>query len=342
MKIFIAGENKPHSYETFCAEEFRRAGCEVLHWSNRTLTPLSPLKRLPGELRRLGGEVYNMERSLSFIHAMKAFQPDLLFMPKAENIHSRAVKIALAETKARLAIWYPDNPFWAPQTTMNVIRNLRVCDIYYSWGKFLMETLRSAGCRRVEYLPFAFYPDFFPTDVEISEADRKRLLCDICFVGTWDPDREKDLLPLAEFDLGIWGPLWKEKVAPSSPLYSKIRGGGLYGADMVKAYRCAKLVFNQLRFHNGDSHNFRTMEISGIGAAQLVRWTSEQSDGLFKNGVHLICFRDNQNLIDQVRELRERGFPDTQGMGQRAHEHVLKNHLLKYRIEKILKSTQAL
>jgi len=339
MRIFVAGEANAHSYEMFCAEEFRRAGCEVLHWSNRAKTPLSPLRRLPGELRRLGDEVYNVERSLSFVRAMKQFQPDLLFMPKAENIHSCAVKMALAETKARLAIWYPDNPFWANQTTMNVIRNLRVCDIYYSWGKFLMETLRSAGCRRVEYLPFAFYPDFFPADVEITEEDRKRFSCDICFVGTWDPDREKDLMPLAEFDLGIWGPLWKENVSASSPLYSKIRGGGLYGADMVKAYRCAKLVFNQLRFHNGDSHNVRAMEIPGIGAVQLVRRTSELSNGLFKEGEHLICYDNEKELQALLPGLLAKA-DSLRCMKDAAVKQVQKRHLLKYRIEQVLNDMQ--
>lgn len=335
MKVFIAGSKKPHSYEVFCAEEFKRKGCNVLLWNSRASTLLSPLKRMPGELSRLGNEFYSYERSIAFLKAMRKNKPDLLFLLKANNIHSRAIKIGLEETNAKMVMWYPDNPFWANQTTINVIRNLRVCDIYYSWGKFLIETLKSAGCRRVEYLPFGFYPDFFPTDINISQEDHKLYGCDICFVGTWDAEREKKLEPLAEFDLAIWGPRWKQNVKPSSPLYNNIRSDGLYGTDMVKAYRCARLVFNQLRFHNGDSHNVRAMEIAGIGAVQIVRRTTELSTGLFKEGEHLLCYNTTAELLSMLHKLPAE-HNSLNRMQKDAQEHVKKHHLLKYRISQII------
>lgn len=339
MKIFISGQKQPYAYETFCAEEFRRVGCNVLHWDCKPVTPLSLLKKLPGEFSRLGGEFYNFERSLAFIRAVKSFRPDVLFILKSENIHSRAIKIALKETGARLVIWYPDNPFWANQTNMNVIRNLQRCDRFYTWGRFLIDTLYSAGCRQVDYLPFGYYPDYFKSRIEPTH---KNADCEynISFVGTWDPTRERALIPLSHFGLSIWGPGWLENLPSDSPLRLTLRGNGLYGTDMARVYRSSKLVFNHLRRHNGDAHNMRTMEIAGIGAVQLVRWTTDHSRILFKHGEHLLCFHDQSDLIRTVRGLLANATNQLTEMGKSARKHVLKYHLLSHRINTIITDIQ--
>ena len=288
MKIMVLGPALPWSYETWCATLLREAGGDVLHWDNHRRNLLSPLTRLPGDLRRLGQGIYDSNASMAFYRACKRFKPEVLFVPKADNIHSRAVREAIESTRARLVIWYPDNPFRADQTSMNVIRNLRRCDIFYIWGKFLVDALRSAGCRRVEYLPFGFYPPYYAVHGATSPPDAETWRCDICFVGTWDADRERALLPLAGRSLAIHGPGWRANCSRESPLRPHVRSDGLYGGDMARAYAGAAIVFNHLRDHNGSAHNHRTMEIAGIGGGvQVVRRTPEQAGELFTEGADL-------------------------------------------------------
>src|SRR4029077_6410690 len=98
------------------------------------------------QLSRAERPIYDALMSTRFYYACREYKPDVLFMPKAENIHFYAVKRALEETGARLVIWYPDNPFKADQTSMHLLRDLRRCDIFYIWGKFLIDTIRAAGC----------------------------------------------------------------------------------------------------------------------------------------------------------------------------------------------------
>lgn len=256
-------------------------------------------------------------------------------MPKGDNIHSYSVRRALEETRARLVIWYPDNPFKADQTSMNILRDLKRCEIFYIWGKFLMEPLRAAGCRNVKYLPFGFDP-LLHSPAEPAGPKAEDYSCEVCFVGTWDEEREHALEPLADFDLGIWGPFWEENVPAESPLRRHIRGKGLYGSEMVRAFGGAKIVFNQLRNHNGSAHNIRTMEIAGIGGGPMVvRRTPEQAKDLFVEGEHLLCFESEDELKAQVRWLLDNPQARSE-MSRKAKERVFALHLLSFRIDQIL------
>jgi spore maturation protein CgeB len=334
MKFFIAGPSDPHSSEITCARLLREKGCEVLVWEDKA--PFPPFgKRDWWRLTRAERVAYDAIASVRFYRACRAYKPDVLFMPKAENIHFYSVKRALEETRARLVVWYPDNPFKADQTSMNILRNLKRCDLFYIWGKFLMDALRAAGCRRVEYLPFGFDPVLHPpTDVGVDKM--REYACDICFVGTWDEERERALESLADFNLGIWGPLWADRVRSDSPLTKRIRGNGLYGNEMVQAFKSAKIVFNHLRLHNGSAHNTRTMEITGIGGGpMLVRRTIEQSRELFVEGEHLVCFENAQEMQNAAQDLLSDSNARS-SMARRAQERVFSQHLLSFRIDQML------
>jgi len=334
MKFFIVGSSQPHSSESSYARLLREKGCEVALWDDKSPFPLFG-KRDWWQLSRAERLIYDSIASLRFYNACRAYAPDVLFMPKAENIHFYAVKRSLEETRARLVVWYPDNPFKADQTSMNILRDLKHCDLFYIWGKFLMDALRAAGCGRVEYLPFGFDPVLHPA-IEVSASERLRYNCDVCFVGTWDEERERALEPLADFDLAIWGPYWIDKVPKDSCLRKHIRGKGLYQHELVKAFKSAKVVFNHLRLHNGSAHNNRTMEITGIGGGtMLVRRTVEQSRELFVEGKHLLCFEDVKEMQTAVQRL----LSDTDmnaSMARRAQKMVFSEHLLSFRIDRIL------
>lgn len=335
MRIFVVGSPEPHSGESTCARLLRERGCEVAIWDNKAPSLLFGNRRW-WAFSRPEAAVYDSIASLRFYRACLGYKPEVLFMPKGENIHSYAVRRVLEETKARLVVWYPDNPFKSDQTSMNVLRNLRRCDLFYIWGKFLVDPLRAAGCPRVEYLPFGFDPCLHPVETKLAADDAKRFGCDIAFVGTWDEERERALAPLAEFNLAIWGPYWPERLAPGSPLRRCVRGGGLFGPEMVKAFKAAKIVFNHLRDHNGPAHNVRTMEITGVGGGPMVvRRTVEQATELFTEGEHLFCFEGPEELSSVCEKLL-----GEHGLGSRvarsAMERVAERHLLGFRIDKIL------
>lgn len=285
---------------------------------------------------------YDAIASAAFLRKATSHRPNVILMPKGENIHSRAVKVALERTGARLITWYPDHPFKADMTSMNILRNIPTYDIFYIWGRFMLETLRAAGARRPDYLPFAFDPLTHPGNVESSADQLRRFDCAVCFVGTWDRERERDLTPLACFDLAIWGPGWQENLPASSPLRPKVRGGALYNEDLVRAYRGSRVVFNHLRLHNGSAHNVRSMEIAGIGGgAQLVRRTTELARELFTEDEHLLCFADEEEMKHQVRQALDN--PEkVQRLSWAAQQRVTDRHLLSHRISVIVEDLRNL
>lgn len=335
MRVLIVGENYPWSSEVGYARELRRNNCQVEIWNNKR-PRLFFGNRNWWRMAHGTKAIYNAISSIAFLKKATAWKPDVIFIPKAENIHSRAVKIAKQRTGAKLITWYPDHPFKADMTSMNILRNLPRYDIFYIWGHFLVETIQAAGAKRVEYLPFAFDPSAHPSEVTISANDRLKYSCQVCFVGAWDAEREHDLEALCDFDLAIWGPGWRENISKSSPLLSKIRGGGLFNEELVKAYLCSSVVFNHLRKHNGSAHNMRAMEIAGIGGGiQLVRRTPELALELFKEGEHLLCYGSDAEMRRQV----QKAIHDSKsGSSMRfaARDHVFSDHLLEYRIHRIL------
>lgn len=336
MRFLIIGESQPWSAETSYARQLRRCGCEVEIWNNKKPRAMFGCRSW-WELGRTSRALYDSFASIAFLKEATVRQPDVIFMPKAENIHSRAVKAAMRRTGAKLVTWYPDHPFKADMTSMSILRNLPRYDIFYIWGRFLVESIRAAGARRVEYLPFAFDPESHPTDVALTPDDRKRFASEVCFVGAWDRERERDLESLCSFDLAVWGPGWRENISASSPLRPKIRGGALYNEDLVKVYRCSAIVFNHLRLHNGSAHNVRSMEIAGIhGGVQLVRRTKELSEDLFTENEHLLCFEGNDELLNKVRvALSDHGL--AKRLSDAAHQRVEKHHLLSERISRMVK-----
>jgi len=340
MKFLIVGSKAHHSLESSYTRCLKLLGHEVVQWDNKEPSALFGHRSwwaLPLPLRA----AYDAIASTAFYREVKQQRPDVLFLPKAENIHSRAVKLALEETKARLVVWYPDHPFKADMTSMNILRNLRRCDLFYIWGKFLIDSLHAAGCRRAEYLPFGFDAELHDCAIEPSESEREKFRCRILFVGTWDREREESLRPLAEHGLNIWGPGWENATDPLLCKTGCIRGGGLYGADLVKAFKSATLVYNHLRQHNGPAHNVRTMEVTGIGGGpMIVRRTPEQATDLFLEGKHLLCFSDTAELLTITQTPMDP--TQSRAMSLAARRQVLERHLLMDRLKQITSDLERL
>jgi spore maturation protein CgeB len=338
VKILVVGESQPWSSETFCSEIFKEMGCEVSQFDNKKPHSLFGDRSW---LSLQGAErlAYDSFVSKQFYEECLRVRPDVIYMPKGENIHSSAIAEALQNTKARLVIWCPDHPFRADHTSMNMLQNLKQCDFFYIWGKFLVDSLRTAGCKNVDYLPFGFYPEYHNPETEIKPDDHDLYDSDVCFVGTWQTEREEALKCLAGFKLAIWGPRWSENLSKNSPLRKCLKGGSRYGTDMVKAFKCAKVVLNLLQPYNGSAHNARTIEATGIGGGVLVvRRTFEQARELFVEGDHLFCYETNQELVSTLADLLvdTRAFAAVSSRAkQQAHQYHLLRDRLKYIVSRL-------
>jgi spore maturation protein CgeB len=233
-------------------------------------------------------------------------RPEFVFLAKGETISYKSLRF-VKRFKIVLINFYPDNPFavWNGNSNADVLRSLPLYDHFLIWSKMLVPALESAGAQQVHYFPFAYEAAIFPTEIEITQEQKNCFTSDVCFVGTWDPDRERWLTALCErlpeIDIAIWGNDWLEKLALHSPVRKRVRGTALYGTEMIAIFRCAKIVLNFIRRQNMSSHNMRTFEVPASGAFLLTERTYEQAEFLFKENESIACFSSIDELVEKIR-----------------------------------------
>jgi spore maturation protein CgeB len=231
------------------------------------------------------------------------FKPDMVFFVKAENVYSKTVRQLKNKFKTLLVNFYPDNPFvlWNGNSNSQVLKSLPFYDCYLSWSKQLMSSLESAGCKKVYYFPFAYDKHLFDS----MKSTNNNHVYDICFVGTWEPDREKWLTQickkLPDLKMAIWGNMWNENLASDSILRKHLKGKAIYGEQMIKAFRASKIVLNFIRKQNLTAHNMRTFEVPASGAFLLTERTYEQASFLFKEDESVACFKDIEELVKKIK-----------------------------------------
>lgn len=239
------------------------------------------------------------------IKKVNKFKPDLVFLLKAENISVNSIKKIKAK-KILIANFYPDNifSFWNGNSNINILKSLIYFDYFLSWGKFLENSLISAGAKNIYYFPFAYDKDIYEKEVIIDKQDIKKYKCDICFAGTWDKEREAWLENLCknmpELDLAIWGNLWLENLPKNSILINKIKGAAIYKDELIKLFKSSKIILNFIRKQNLSSHNMRTLEVPATKSFLLTERTQEQASYLFKEGESIECFDTIQELVLKI------------------------------------------
>ena len=200
-----------------------------------------------------------------------------------------------------------DNPIIAYSRGGNrpwVTASIPLFDLYVTYNRQLIGPLQQAGARRVLRLPFAWDPELHPA-IEPEPADRARYGCDVIFVGNGDACRERWLVGIVQaaqglkWNVAIYGS-WR--TARSQAVQAVVRGGALYGVEMVKATRCAKVSLNILREQNDGSHNMRTFEVPGCGGFLVSQRSPEQQE-FFPEAEAAVYFSDAREAVEKISAL---------------------------------------
>ena len=232
---------------------------------------------------------------------------DCVLVIKGENILPKTLLWLQEKLHAKLFNFYPDNPFtlWNGNSTIHVLNSLPIYDRVLIWSKQLVLLLQASGCGKVGYFPFAVDEDLFAQNVLLDEDSIKKYVCDVCFVGTWDAEREQWLTTLLKelpnLNLGLWGNDWHKNLKTDSPLRQYLRGYAVYGQEMIKLFRSSKIVLNFIRKQNLDAHNMRTFEVPASNAFLLAQRTSEQASDLFKETESIACFGSVSELAGRIK-----------------------------------------
>jgi hypothetical protein len=171
-------------------------------------------------------------------------------------------------------------------------------DCVFSPRRANLDQLSAAGCRRVEYLPFAYAPHVHFRG-NIDEAERRSLECDVIFAGGADADRAPWIAALAKggFSVGLYGGYWDR--FPATRNLSR----GMAGMENIrKGMAAAKIALCLVRRQNRDGHAMRSFEVPAFGACPLMERTAEHEE-LFGTGDRAAAayFETIPQMVDRVR-----------------------------------------
>jgi glycosyltransferase involved in cell wall biosynthesis len=181
----------------------------------------------------------------------------------------------LAHLPLPTAVWAD----WIDSSAVCVKRQpcLNLFDVVFSTQKDAVPVLKAAGNARVEWLPFA-------CDTSLASDPGAAKRYDVGFVGSLDlpatrDERRETLALLARrFHLNDYRiPVFRD--------------------DMMRVYNQSRIAVN-IPVPGG--FNMRVFEALASGALLVTKAVANGQDDLFKDGVHLVTYRNQRDLIDKI------------------------------------------
>jgi spore maturation protein CgeB len=140
----------------------------------------------------------------------------------------------------------------------------------------------------------------------LDAEDSERYECDVSFIGTWSPKKQKMLEELCEalpdIHLRIWGNQWESALAK---LGHRVQRKFVIGLEYTKALLASKInlaILSEARkgASSGDLITSRTFHIPATGAFMLHERTSEFL-AYFTEGIECACFASAEELVAKIR-----------------------------------------
>lgn len=283
------------------ARAFRRMGHSVQVVEAENYIPLWKSKPLRA-LRRLLEPRLVQEYSNALIAEARSLRPHLFFVFKGPYVAPDAVR-AIQSMGAVAVNFYPD----VSVTTHGGLlpKTLPLYDWVFTTKTFGISDMKDMlGIDRASFLPHGFDPEVH-RPLDLSDDDRRSLDCDVSFIGTWSPKKQRilklirDRLPQAS--LRIWGNQWEQA---RGELPSAIEGRPLVGLEYAKALVASKInlgLLSEVRSgaSRGDQITSRTFHIPATGSFMLHERTDELA-AYFREGEECGAFDSDEELLQKI------------------------------------------
>jgi spore maturation protein CgeB len=233
------------------------------------------------------------------VEACRAFRPTWLV-----SIGIAPLERAALEEIGRCGVtrmnFLTDDPWNPVHRATWFLETLAQYDQVYTPRRTNVDELYKAGCRHVDYLPFAYDPEVHFPEQPADEAERQALASDVAIIGGADADRVPYLGVLASsgLRLALYGGYW-ERYRATRPF-----ARGLAGPEVLrKATAAAKVVLCLVRRANRDGHSMRSYEGAALKSCMLVEDTAEHRDLFGPDDEAVAYFRSRGEMIERARQL---------------------------------------
>ncbi len=327
MKIlYVSGYTRMILFNKLIPKALREAGVEVSEFDwNSVLKFNKYLNLLPAKLVK---EQINKR----LLKKAKSVKPDFVFVLKGEPIFPETLKELKETTGAKLFNWFGDDPWEFPIFSGPISKYY---DFFFTYDPYSVQLYKNNGMPNAYHLPYGYDPEVGESAMPDEKA-RQKYDCDVAFIGSYNKEREEFLSRLLnKWNLKIWGRGWK-----NSSCRDAYQGKALYGIEMLKAMKCAKVLLN---IHNGFSKgvefsgkglNLRVMEGAATGAFQISN-AQEDIPNRFLPGKEIELYSTKEEAAEKI-DYYLKETPKRKAVGQAAFERLKKEHTLKQRMEEII------
>jgi len=137
---------------------------------------------------------------------------------------------------------------------------------------------KALGARRVIRV-WRSYDEVAHLPVKLSDDERRQYQSEVCFAGTWFPERGPFMERLLDrgVPLSIWGDRW-QKAHEWNKLKSAWRGPAVYNDVYAKVVCGSKVMLGLLCKGNRDLHTQRSLEIPRLGGLLCAERTDEHEE----------------------------------------------------------------
>ncbi len=200
---------------------------------------------------------------------------------------------------------------YLPGVNDNFLPCMRLFDIVFCAQKGAVDALRDEGIN-TEWLPYAF-------DTTLVNDPGAEKHYEVAFVGSLNlpPSQGNRRAILAELERHFHLNDYRTPV---------------FGDEMVRTYNRARIIVNIPAPY---SFNMRTFEALPTGALLMTRAVGNGQDELFKDGTHLVTYRDTADLIDKIRYYLRRD-TEREEIAAAGRREVLARHTYEHRAAQVL------
>jgi spore maturation protein CgeB len=250
--------------------------------------------------RKLGYPVDVVGLNEELLPAIAEFQPDLLWIEKANTIlPSLYQKIKLNFPKLKL-VYYSEDDIYIPNNRSQYLKNsLPIFDIVYTTKPRNLKELPTIGAKKVVCIYQAYDRDFHKP-LSLTLEERELWGADVGFVGFFESDRAEQMLFLAQqgIKVRVWGFNWQAWQNKHPNLLIEARP--VHNDDFVKVINATRINLNFLRKVNRDRHTSRSLEIPACQGFMLAERTDEHLQ-LFIEGEEPEFFDSSEELLKKVQ-----------------------------------------
>jgi len=246
--------------------------------------------------------------TISIPHGIKYDDIDLVFV-------SDPVLCRLDLRKFRNAV----KAYWAQDCIYDKTKYIQLAgtllenyDYVFVAHKACIDEYREVTGAKVIWLPYAFSP-------EVYKPHKIDKVYDASFVGGFTGIGSGKRINTINY------------IKRAKPNLKIFYGSGIYIHDLARVYSASKVVLNISRV--GES-NLRDFEVLGCKAALLRDYSDEVAE-IFRDHVHLVFYRDLEDLLDKLEEMLENEDP-RERIAEEGHREAMEKHTMDHGVKYIL------